>query len=206
MTSISSSGFGVPPSPFDRVQNTLKRDVDAGTISATDGTALASAISDIGSQLQAGGATATAATGTSTATGSTTPTSMKDRVDSMIDGEVSSGKLTSDQASELKQVFAQAHAHMHGAHGHGGGDGGGAIDALTGSSSDGTDAVTGSSAVGGTSATSPVSALETAATSAITALESFLTQFKSAVSANSTYGATGSSSSAPASMLINAIA
>ena len=203
MTSISSVGFGVPPSPFERVQNTLKRDVNAGSISAADETALTAAISDIGSQLQAGGSSATAAPGAPNTAGPTQPASMKDRVDSAIANEVSSGKLTSDQATELRQVFAQAHAHMHGAHGHHGGGGGGAIAALT---SVDIDPITGTSSVGGTStASSPVAAVETAATHAVTALEAFLTQFKSAVSANGIYGAAGASTSSPSSLLINAI-
>ncbi len=201
MTSISSSGFGVAPSPFGRVQNALKRDVDAGTISATDGTALASAISDIGSQLQAGATTPPAATGASSTTSPAAPTSMKDRVDSAIDNEMSSGKLTSDQATELKQVFAQAHAHMHGVHGH---HGGGAIAALTASSSANTDPVTSTASATATT-TGPVAAVETAATNAVTALEAFLTQFKSAVSSTGTYGAAGSNNNSPASLLINAI-
>ena len=39
----------------------------------------------------------------------------------------------------------------------------------------------------------------------MTALEAFLTQFKSAVSSNATYGAAGASTNSPASLLINAI-
>ena len=206
MTSISSNSS--TPLPF--VQRTLQRDVAAGSVSSADETALTAAIGDIASQLQ-GGTTSTSTTTTNTSA-STPSTSMKDRVDGLIDDQVSSGKLTSDQASELKGVFAQAHAPMHGAHGHHGG-GGGALDSLLASltsqsSTDTTtDPVTGTSVSSTTAATSASStnALETSASTAIAAMEAFLNQFKAAISSNSTYAANGQSTGTPSSILVNSI-
>ena len=190
MTTISSSGLG-GSQPFARVQNVIQRDAAAGSISSTDETALVSALSDISAQLApatgATGATPSSSIGTATA-----PASMRDQVNLAIDNEVSSGKLTGAQGTELKAAFQQAHAHMHGAHGHHGG--GGMLAAATDDQS-----------ATATSTGSLTGTVETAATNAISALESFLTQFKAAVSSTGTYGAGGSSNTASSSLLINSI-
>ncbi|CCD92098.1 conserved hypothetical protein [Bradyrhizobium sp. ORS 375] len=103
MTSISASsmsGF----SPLDLLKQELTKEVSAGKISATDQTALSSALDDIDSALTSG-------SGSSSSTSSSTPPSpkeMQSKIDDLIQSEVDSGKLTSDQATELKNVFASA--------------------------------------------------------------------------------------------------
>ena len=118
MTSITSSmstGLSMMDSRIDRAAAT-------GTVSATDQTALESALGNIQSELSG------ASSGTSTS-----PSDMKDKIATLIQGQVSAGTLTSDQASELQGFFAQGTQGAHGHHG-GGHGGGGAIAALVGTS------------------------------------------------------------------------
>ena len=82
----------------------VQSDVSAGSISSTDATVLSTALDDIDSALQGG----SDAGSTGLSTSSSSPTDMKGKIDSLIEGEVSKGTLASDQADELKQVFAQA--------------------------------------------------------------------------------------------------
>src|SRR3954451_11744639 len=104
MTSISASsrnGF----SPLDLLKQELPKEVSAGKVGATDQTTLSSALDDIDSALKGG------SSGTSASKGSSTPPShaeMQSKIDDLIQGEVDSGKLSSDQAGELKNVFASA--------------------------------------------------------------------------------------------------
>jgi len=49
---------------------------------------------------------------------------MKSKIDDLIAGEVQNGKLTSDQAEELKNVFAKVFSHGGGPQGGPGGPGG----------------------------------------------------------------------------------
>ncbi len=179
MTSISGVGTG------SRIQSLLQQQVAAGTIPSNDQSALSSAITDIGSQLRSGTATPGA--------------SMQDRVSGLIDNEVSSGKLTSDQASELKGLFSKAHAHMH--HAHGGGGGGSAMNALfsTDGGSDPTDPTA-------STPTDPLTAIAGTAGSAVDSLASFVSKLRSSVSANSLYGAGGTPAGALGSLLINSFA
>lgn len=107
-TQISGPGSGQGWSPLQRMQGQLQRAVTSGTVKADDQDALSAAITDIGAQLQANAASA----GTRL-----DPQGARSTIDSLISDDVSSGKLTADQASELKSVFAQAAQHMHG-HGH----------------------------------------------------------------------------------------
>jgi len=85
MTSISAN------SPLQLLQSQLSAGVFSGKIKSGDQSALSSALSDIDSSLQASGLNG-AAPGKST-------------IESLIAKEVASGKLTSDQASELQEVF-----------------------------------------------------------------------------------------------------
>jgi hypothetical protein len=95
MTSaISSSAFAQYTSPLTRLQNELASEVSAGTISTGDQSALSSALNDIDSALK------------SQASSGTAPGDVKSKIDDLIAGEVENGKLTSDQAAELKNVFA----------------------------------------------------------------------------------------------------
>lgn len=92
MTSISS----LTSSPFANMAKEISSAVDAGVLSQTDATALDDALTTIGSALS-----------DSTTNGSTAPGDMKSKVDSLISQQVSSGKLTQDQAKELQAFFAQ---------------------------------------------------------------------------------------------------
>lgn len=102
-----------PSSPLQRLQSQLATQVSSGAISSDDQSALSSALSDIDSAMRSGGPKA--------------PGGMKAKIDSLIQGEVSSGKLTASQAAELKDVFAKTFEGAGGAHGPGGagGPGGG---------------------------------------------------------------------------------
>ncbi len=99
MTSISSA-TSQQFSPLARLQSELTSEVSAGTISSGDQSALSSALNDIDSAMQSGAA--------STDGARPSPAEMKSKIDSLIAGEVKDGKLTSAQAAELKNVFAQA--------------------------------------------------------------------------------------------------
>lgn len=115
MSSVSLIGnsFQAYSSPRELLQKELASEVAAGTISSTDQTALSSALDDIDSSLKSE---------RSSAAGSQPPSpdEMKSKIDDLIAGEVSDGKLTSDQADELKNVFANAFSGSGGPGGPGG--------------------------------------------------------------------------------------
>jgi hypothetical protein len=120
MTSISTASIHSFQSPLQRLQDELQSEVKSGAISSSDQDALAAALTDIDSSIQAGRAS-DEASGTRPS-----PGDLKSKIDDLINGEVSSGKLTSDQASELQGVFKAAFAHRPGAGGPGGHGGSGA--------------------------------------------------------------------------------
>ena len=103
MTSISAASSSTL-SPLQKLQDQLQAEVNSGAISSSDQSALSSALTDITSTLQNGTA-ADQAGGSSAA-----PGDLKSKIDGLIANEVSSGKLTSDQATELKGVFQAAFA------------------------------------------------------------------------------------------------
>ena len=74
-------------------------EVGAGAVASSDTDALAAALTDIDASLQSGRASDHA--------GGTRPSpdDLKSKIDDLIKGEVSSGKLTSDQETELQGVF-----------------------------------------------------------------------------------------------------
>ncbi|MGU3421387.1 hypothetical protein [Methylobacterium sp. D54C] len=84
------------------MSDTISSALSAGTISSTDATALAGALSSIDGSLSSTSAASTSATSRS----GLDPSSMKDRIDGLIADQVSSGSLTADQATELKNLFA----------------------------------------------------------------------------------------------------
>lgn len=88
------------PSPRASMDARIAAAASAGTISTTDQSALSTALDGIDSSLKsdAGGRGA----------------DMKTRIDGLIDGQVSSGTLTDDQAAELKGFFAQGALRDHG--------------------------------------------------------------------------------------------
>lgn len=98
MTSISATTTN-SYSPLDRLKTELTKEVSAGTISSSDQSALSSALDDIDSAMKSGASSTSSSSPPS-------PDQMQSKIDDLIQNEVSSGKLTSDQASELKNVFA----------------------------------------------------------------------------------------------------
>src|SRR5262245_61195309 len=118
MTSISSAGLASHAftSPRESLQNELLSEVSSGTISADDQDALSAALDDIDSTLRSQRPEPGSAR--------PSPDEMKSKIDDLIAGEVQNGKLTSDQAEELKNVFAKAFSHGGGPQGGPGGPGG----------------------------------------------------------------------------------
>ena len=102
MTSISLLSNSTYQSPLQRLQDELQSEVNSGAVSSSDQDALSSALNDIDSQLQSSQAS-DQASGTRPS-----PGDLKSKIDDLIAGEVSSGKLTSDQATELQGVFKAA--------------------------------------------------------------------------------------------------
>jgi hypothetical protein len=124
MTSISLLSNSTYQSPLQRLQDELQSEVNSGAVSSSDQDALSSALNDIDSQLQSSQAS-DQASGTRPS-----PGDLKSKIDDLIAGEVSSGKLTSDQATELQGVFKAAFAKGH----HGGPGGPPPPDAASGAS------------------------------------------------------------------------
>src|ERR1700704_6488687 len=124
MTSISAASSSAYLSPLQKLQDELQAELKSGAISSGDQGALSSALTDINSSVQTSPASDQAGGSKPSADG------LKSKIDDLIAGEVSSGKLTSDQATELQGVFKAAFANgpggaggpagAGGAHGHGG--------------------------------------------------------------------------------------
>ena len=190
MTSIAAASSNNYLTPLQQLQAELQSEVNSGAISSSDQSALSSALTNINSSLQGGSASAPAS-GTNLP-----PGDLKSKIDNLIAGEVSSGKLTSDQATELQGIFTAAFANGgsapgapadvgpsigaggpggagHAHHGHHGGHGG---PPPAGSSS----------TTGGTSSSSDAS-------SANNILQQFLQSLQNSLSASSSpsYSATG---------------
>ena len=104
MTSISAASAQTYQSPLQKLQDELLSEVKSGAIKSSDQDALASALTDIDSAMQASRAS-DQASGTRPS-----PDGLKSKIDDLIAGEVSSGKLTSDQATELQGIFKAAFA------------------------------------------------------------------------------------------------
>ena len=171
MTSISAATSSTL-SPLQKLQDQLQAELNSGAISSSDQSALSSALTDVNASLQ-NGAAGDQAGGTSAS-----PGDLKSKIDGLIANEVSSGKLTSDQASELQGVFKAAFAAGGAAaggagsahHGHRGGHGGG-------SSADSSQATDSTSSAGSADV-----------------LQQFLQSLQNSLSASSSsasYGATG---------------
>jgi flagellar hook-basal body complex protein FliE len=178
MTSISAISSSNYQSPLQKLQDELQAEINSGTIGSSDQDALSSALTDIDSSLQSSRASDSA--------GGTRPSpgDLKSKIDDLIAGEVSSGKLTSDQATELQGVFKAAFANGPGGAGGPGGPGGarghgGPPPTDDASSTDSTSSSSGTS-------------------SADDILQQFLQSLQESLSASSStsYSATGSSSTA----------
>ena len=88
MTSISATSGSNYQSPLQKLQDELQAEVNSGTISSSDQDALSAALTDINSSLQGGPAVDP---GSAT---NFSPSDLKSKIDGLIAGEVSSGKLT----------------------------------------------------------------------------------------------------------------
>ncbi|MCK1514910.1 hypothetical protein IVB22_20535 [Bradyrhizobium sp. 190] len=168
MTSISAASAQIYQSPLQKLQDELLSEVKSGAIKSSDQDALSAALTDIDSAMQASRAS-DQASGTRPS-----PDQLKSKIDDLIAGEVSSGKLTSDQATELQGIFKAAFAN-----GPGGPDGPPPADGA--SSSDDT-----------SSSTASIDDI----------LKQFLQSLQeslSAASSSTTYGATGNSSASSGS-------
>jgi hypothetical protein len=124
MTSISATYSNNYISPLQKLQQELQAEVNSGAISSADQSALSVALTNINSSLQSGPANSSAGD-TSSSTGSS-PGDLKSKIDNLIAAQVSSGQLTSSQATELQGVFKAAFANGAGGahHHHHGGSGG----------------------------------------------------------------------------------
>ena len=98
MTSIDSYTMNMPPSPRAMMDRKIGAAVEAGSLSQVDGDALETALDSIGSALSSSASDSSARLD---------PSGMKDRIDSLIDDQVSAGTLTEDQAAALQSFFAQ---------------------------------------------------------------------------------------------------
>ena len=172
MTSISAASAQTYQSPLQKLQDELLSEVKSGAVKSSDKDALSAALSDIDSAMQAS-RTSDQASGTRPS-----PDALKSKIDDLIAGEVSSGKLTSDQATELQGIFKAAFANGPG--GAGGPPPGGPPPTDGASSSDDSSSST---------------------TSIEDILKQFLESLQESLSASSStsYGATGTSSSSSSS-------
>ncbi|MGY8705536.1 hypothetical protein RAD16_07285 [Bradyrhizobium sp. 18BD] len=175
MTSISATSTS-SYSPLDRLKSELTKEVSAGTFSSSDETALSSALDDIDSALKSGASSSSSSSPPS-------PDEMQSKIDDVIQSEVSSGKLTSDQASELKNVFANTFSGISGA---------GGPPPPPNDSSD-------SSSTGSTDSTSSSSS---SSASAEDLMKELIAMLQSATSQSTSYGSSGNSNASSASALL----
>jgi hypothetical protein len=103
MTSIPSSTFQHFSSPRELLQSTLDSKISSSAINAVDGSALSDALDDIDASMQS-----ERASGAAAGSQRPPPGEMQQKIDDLITAEVKNGKLTEDQAGELKDVFASA--------------------------------------------------------------------------------------------------
>ena len=187
MTSISAA-YSNTLTPLQQLQDQLQAEVNSGAISSSDQGALSSALNDINSSLQSNPPAAPAG-GTSSS-----PGDLKSKIDSLIANEVSSGKLTSDQATELQGVFKAAFAADSAGGGVAGGPAGPGLPAPGGSDAAGR-AHHGHHG-GGHGAAPPAdsSSSSDSTSSAADILQQFLQSLQNSLSgaSSSPYGATGS--------------
>lgn len=93
MSSIASALSQSFSSPLDRLKTQLGSSLSAGTVPASDAAALSGALDGIDAALHPK---------------RPDPAGMQARIASLIGDQVKAGTLTSDQADELRQVFADA--------------------------------------------------------------------------------------------------
>jgi hypothetical protein len=192
MTSISAASTNTYQSPLQKLQDELLSEVNSGAISSSDKDALSSALTDIDSAMQASRASDQA--------GGTRPSpdQLKSKIDDLIAGEVSSGKLTSDQATELQGVFKAAFANGPGGAGGPGGPGG---------SRGAGGPPPGGPPPSGDASSSDDTSSSSSSTSIDDILKQFLESLQESLSASSStsYGATGTTSSSSSSASFSAL-
>ncbi|WP_267379650.1 MULTISPECIES: hypothetical protein [unclassified Sphingomonas] len=209
LSSLTSALSSAQTSGRTMMNARISAAVSKGAISKTDQTALGSALDSIDSTLAS--SSGTSISGTSTI-------SMKDKMASLIDDQVTKGTLTSDQADELKQFFATGGSQksadgsadtdsdtdsgataiasaggMHGLQGAGGPPPG---PPPSGGSSDDDDDSSSSSSSSSTSSTSSTSATEK---SQLDTLIAFLEKMRSSIGSQATYGTSTSNGSTSSS-------
>jgi hypothetical protein len=179
MTSISAPSSNSYQSPLQKLQDALQSEVNSGAIGSSDQSALSSALSDIDQGMRSGKSSG----------GRASPDALKSKIDDLIQNEVSAGKLTSDQATELQGVFKAAFAN-----GPGDASGlGGTCGPPPGPPPSG-----GPSLTDGTASSSKDN-------SAADLLQQFLESLKSSSSSSTGYSATGSSGSSSSSGSLSAL-
>jgi hypothetical protein len=177
MTSISAASGSNYQSPLERLQDELQSEANSGVTSSSDQGALSQAVTDIDASLQSDGA------GNPTGNSNSAPGELKSKIDNLIAGEVSSGKLTSDQATELQGVFKTAFANGGASGGTSGPDGAGGAHHGHHGHHGGPPSADASSATDGTASTSSTDDI----------LQQFLQSLQNSVSASRpSYGAAGS--------------
>lgn len=190
-------------SPLKMLQTELASEVKAGTIKSSDQSALSSALDDIDQAMQSSKPSAGSRP---------SPDEMKSKIEGLIDDQVSSGKLTSDQAEELKGVFAKGlQGGPGGAGGPPPGGAGGAGGAGGSKSSEDTDPAdsNGDGTVSALEQAAYVSTNKTDSTQSSDSdvtklLQNFLDTLKESQSKNSTYGDGGNTlASKLESLIIN---
>jgi hypothetical protein len=185
MSSISAYGAGGSyASPLQRLQQELANEVSAGTVSSSDAGALSTALTDINSALTGGQSSSQSSNGQPPS-----PDGIKNKINDLIANEVSNGTLTTDQATELKNVFANAFAGGPG--GQGGAQGAGGASSSSGaSSSDGSFTLEVLFSSGGGASSAGSSSFG----SAVVSLQAFLASEVNQAAASASSGSTPSSS------------
>jgi hypothetical protein len=207
MTSISAAS-NTFYSPLQRLQQELQSEVSGGTVSSGDQTALSSALIDIDSSLKSDASASQSA--------SASPGDIQTKINDLISKEVSSGKLTSDQASELQNLFSKAFAEGSGGQGAGGpppgSPPGSPPDGIASSQTDEgfsiADLVSSGSTPSTNSASSVDGSTSTDSSSAKISdvnniLKDFLKLLQDSQSSGATYGSSGSASTSLSALLVN---
>ena len=98
MTTISNYSMAMPPSPRAMMDRRIEAAVEAGSVSEVDSAAMETALDSIDSALSASAGSET---------GRLDPSAMQDRINSLIEDQLSAGTLTQEQAAQLQGFFAQ---------------------------------------------------------------------------------------------------
>lgn len=177
VSTISSAASAAFTPPKQRLLNAIASKAETGQISATDKTALDSAVATIDGSV--------AGESGSSQSVRLDPSEMKSRVDGLISDAVSNGTLTDDQAATLKDLFSQGA-------GQGGGKVGGAGGPPPGPPPAG--GPPSSASDDGASDDSSTRAASTETTSVSDLLSTFMKQLQATQGQAGTYTAGGSSS------------